>query len=902
MLLLASGAGAQSPPLLVEGETFSDLETLLTEISWTSAVHSVSWHGDDTLVTGSGDGAVRLWDLTTGRERWRLWDHRGDRDVLPVEVGPSVGMEPFGSAQSVVLSADGTRLAVAYENDVVRLWDLRQGGEVLRLTGRSVACSVDGRWLATGSKSGTVRILDVDDGPDAVSTLDGHSRDISAVAWSVDGRLASSSWDNTLLVRDVADGSRILFDAHTEAINDVAWSPGGERIASVSSDGTARVWEAETGAEIYRVEIGSPLLAVAWSVDGHTVAIGSADGSLGLWDLAHDVGVELGQLAGHRGAVYDLAFSPQGDRLASGSADGTAKVWDIASGREVLQLRGPASQPSALGLSRDGRFLVVGYEDDRVRIWSLGAGGAPGRAPEALPPGDGQGLVSIAVNVGPTTVVAAGFRDGRVAVWEDGRIRNAALRHDSSVSFLAFHPDGKKLASGTERGLIRVWDLESSVVRRVWDPESGEVRSRMERSRLTALAWGPGGLVTGDRQREVRLWDPEDDKPTLVTRLDMPSREEVREVWGLAFPVTGEVWILLRSGGMYRWSPATGTLAEVVLLPDALSSVALSGDGRFLAAVKASERRVRVLRRDGQSFSLAHQLVGGADKRWMACNAGGRCWRHDDGTLLLRPGPLGELTSVPPAVSARSSLTLESPLPAQLDVDGDDGASFAITVRNHGPEPIYWLRVRQRTPGGAFLRIQSPATLAVLRPGAVAQLECRLSGMTEFETPQQRTTSLELELLSAHGPLQTLAPIEVVVHPPSLRWEGVRLFRRSLEATLTNTGRLGLPPMRLTARWASRHEATSLRRVEALPAGETLTVSFALPEEIDLKTATGVWVVAETLRPPLHQWSSEQEQVGGWSWRRGRLFAAGFLLAAALALARRLAAPKRSGGDDVLLG
>ncbi|MCP4661577.1 MAG: hypothetical protein GY856_39760 [bacterium] len=184
----------------------------------------------------------------------------------------------------------------------------------------------------------------------------------------------------------------------------------------------------------------------------------------------------------------------------------------------------------------------------------------------------------------------------------------------------------------------------------------------------------------------------------------------------------------------------------------------------------------------------------------------------------------------------------------------------------------------------------------------MAQLECRLSGVSDFETPQQRTASLELELLSAHGPLQTLAPIEVAVHPPSLRWEGVRLTRRSLEATLTNTGRLDLPPMRLTARWADRAGTTATRTIEALPAGETLTLSFALPEEIDLKTAAGVNVVAETLRLPLHQWSSEQEQVGGWSWLRGRLFAAGFLLTAALALARRLAAPKSLGGADVLLG
>ncbi|MCP4661594.1 MAG: WD40 repeat domain-containing protein, partial [bacterium] len=567
MLLLASWAGAQSgPPLLAEGETFGDLETLLTEISWTSAVHSVSWNGDDTLATGSGEGAVRLWDLATGRERWHLLNHRDGQGVRG-------------------LSVDGTGLAVAWEN-IVRLWDLRQDQEVMQRSGGSVAWSVDGRRLAIGSLSGALQVLDIDAGTDVVSALDGYAGGILALAWSVDGRLASSYSDGTLLVWGVADGSQILFDAHTEAVNGIAWSPDGERIASVSSDGTARVWRVDTEVEIHRVEIGSPLLAVAWSVDGHTVAIGSEDGSLGLWDLAH--GVELGQLAGHRGAIYSVAFSPQGDRLASGSADGTARVWDIAGGREILRLRGPANQPSALGLSRDGRSLVVGYQDDHVRTWSLGADAAATQAPEALPPGAGQGLLSIAVNVGPTTVVAAGFRDGRVAVWEDGRIRSAPLQHDSSVSLLALHPDGKELASGTERGL-RIWDLESGEVRRIWDLESG-VRARVESFRLSALAWGPDGLVTGDRQGEVCLWDPQDAEPVLVTKLELPSTEKVREVWGLTFPVTGGVWIFLRNRAIYRWNPATGTSAKVLQqLPGDLASLALSGDGRFLAVVKESE-------------------------------------------------------------------------------------------------------------------------------------------------------------------------------------------------------------------------------------------------------------------------------------------------------------------------
>ncbi len=71
------------------------------------------------------------------------------------------------------------------------------------------------------------------------------------------------------------------------------------------------------------------------AIGPHTAA---RDQSLKLWDTV--TGQPVATLAGHTGAVYDVAFSADGTRLATAGADGTIRLWDPTSGAHVLTLDG----------------------------------------------------------------------------------------------------------------------------------------------------------------------------------------------------------------------------------------------------------------------------------------------------------------------------------------------------------------------------------------------------------------------------------------------------------------------------------------------------------------------------------------------------------------------------------
>ncbi len=76
---------------------------------------------------------------------------------------------------------------------------------------------------------------------------------------------------------------------------------------------------------------------LAVTSDGRIAAVANGDRTIEFYRL--DTVEKLGQLAGHRGAVVDVAFAPDGQRLASVSWDKTALIWDMSTYVAKARLR-----------------------------------------------------------------------------------------------------------------------------------------------------------------------------------------------------------------------------------------------------------------------------------------------------------------------------------------------------------------------------------------------------------------------------------------------------------------------------------------------------------------------------------------------------------------------------------
>ena len=293
-------------------------------------------------------------------------------------------------------------------------------------------------------------------------------------------------------------------------------------------------------------------------------------------DLSH-ITIDM---ANKRG-VHSVAFSPDGSIVAS-DKDNTVELWDAVTGQAVeleqnfwVAFQGNfTADINSVAFSPNGQMIAGGInESEVICIWDAMTGenlrSMKENAPNAL-----HWVNTVAFSP-DSKILASGSEDGNLYLWdvETGRKLKTLTEDAKNIFSVAFSSDRKTLASGNAGNTIRLWDIATGEKLKTLIGHTNWVFS---------VAFSPDGqtLASGSWDHTIRLWD------TATGQQMKVLTGHTLTVWSVAFSPDG---LTLASGSQDKtirlWNIATGAhIATLTGHTAPVKSVAFSSDGVTLAS------------------------------------------------------------------------------------------------------------------------------------------------------------------------------------------------------------------------------------------------------------------------------------------------------------------------------
>lgn len=343
-----------------------------------------------------------------------------------------------------------------------------------------------------------------------------HKSTVRGIAFSPDGNLlavaggdfadprAKTPAIGELSVWDLKTRKRLMtFEGNKEFLHTVVFSPDGKSLASSSYDKTVRLWDVATGKQIAAFDDAHRVLTLSFSPDGKTLAgsswppegfaEGDSDappGTVFLWDV--EKRTLRTKLDGHASQVRQVSFSPDGKTLATISGvwnpkaserkgwykHGEIKLWDPTTGKVKRTITGhKGGRINTVAFSPDGKTLatgcsVVSGEDlgiwrGEITVWDA----ATGRAIVTTEVKDTVGIEALAFSFDgkllaatitflfkPTNKSGDGVTSD-ITLLDPRTLKAAATIADLADTYpSAFSPVKRILATPVETK-VKLWDL-----------------------------------------------------------------------------------------------------------------------------------------------------------------------------------------------------------------------------------------------------------------------------------------------------------------------------------------------------------------------------------------------------------------------------------------------------------
>ncbi len=297
---------------------------------------------------------------------------------------------------------------------------------------------------------------------------------------------------------------------------------------------------------------------------------------------------------GHSSGITDLVFTPDGKFLASSGEDSKIILWDMASSKQMLVFSGHTKTVNDLAIHPSKNIIASAGDDNSVRLWEY-----------------------------PT-----------------GKLLKSYYFFDNPVKSVAFSPDGKELACGSEK--IYLVDLQT---------HNYSVIGKLSKKGYNALEYSHNGKYLafgGKKTNKLYVYNTESKSISKKTRVhadDILFDENDKQIYiagrsgnikrvpvGISFLkrkfniAANQAWhsfysIVLtdkyfiaanKDNFIYVYNRKTGARKEILNAhTDEVYALAVGENGRFLASA-GKDRKIYIW--DLKKMALVKSMEGGANR------------------------------------------------------------------------------------------------------------------------------------------------------------------------------------------------------------------------------------------------------------------------------------------------
>ncbi|XP_050438818.1 guanine nucleotide-binding protein subunit beta-5b-like [Adelges cooleyi] len=240
------------------------------------------------------------------------------------------------------------------------------------------------------------------------------------------------------------------------------WSVDKQHIVSSTESGTLIIWNAYRNKKEKTILMPNNLvLTCAYSPSGNIVACGGSDNKVNVINILSSVestSSEVHNVGTHLSFVSCCSFPNSDHQILTGSGDASAVLWDIESGQMIQSFHSHVKDILAIDISSSeiGNIFISGGCDKKVLLWDMRAG-------QSVKSFVGHLADINCVKYHPSgDIIASGSDDGTCRMYDLRADKEIALYSENSIvsciESIDFSLSGRLFFAGCTGHLIRVWD------------------------------------------------------------------------------------------------------------------------------------------------------------------------------------------------------------------------------------------------------------------------------------------------------------------------------------------------------------------------------------------------------------------------------------------------------------